>query len=149
MSQSGVEIATARMDDVWQEIAELIPAQWAEVFADRPYPPDPDWAQYVALDEAGLFHVTTARNGSLVGYQMVLLAPTLHSCGVMCAVNDAFYVRPEHRGIGRAILAHSMDALAQRGARVLQMQAPEGGRLGVMFKRLGFRPIETVYERVL
>ena len=80
---------------------------------------DPIWTDYAALEQAGRFHVFTAReDGLLVGYAAFFVQQHLHYRDLRVAMNDVLFLNPEHR-------------LGMTGIRLLKFCETELKKLGV------------------
>lgn len=61
-------------------------------------PLDMNWAQYAALESAGILVLFTCREEfRLVGYSAFILAGALHHKSLMVAQNDSLFLHPEFR----------------------------------------------------
>lgn len=113
--------------------------------------PDPDLDFYRALERGGALRVITARDrGRLVGYFVFALARRKHYRTVMGAVEDLYFLAPEYRkGLtGFRFLRYCAQAMAETSAQVISMRTKINHNHGAMLERLGFRPIEIIYEKV-
>ena len=101
---SQVEIGLERWNDIWPEAKPLMLAHRAELGQDDPRAEfSPDHQQINKLESYGGLQIVTARaDGSLVGYSICYLMPSLESAGLMMAMMAPWYVAPawRSRGIG-------------------------------------------------
>ena len=130
-------------------------AEELSVFRDH-FDPDPDWKGLLALEEAGHFHVFTARcDGYLCGYIPFYLVHHPHYRTVKWATADNYYVEPAHRArAGLAMLRKAVEALRDLDVGVIAVHDKihtdrEHVGMGDLFARLGFEPIERLYAMVL
>jgi|SRR5579872_224079 len=112
---------------------------------------DPDLATYDALNEKGRLRVLTARDGGrLVGYYISVIARNLHY-NIITATEDMYYLSPEYRrgtaGIRLFVEAEKM--VRQAGAIITVAKTKVRHDHGPIFERLGYRPFESVYMKVL
>lgn len=68
--------------------------------------------------------------------------------GLLTAFELVWWVDPESRGIGRELLGAAEGWAKENGARAIQMVAPNA-RVGALYERLGYRAVETAYQRSL
>jgi len=118
---------------------------YARLVADNPAQMDRLARQLIASDD-GLLLVADA--GALVGMIGVLVFPH-HLSGERIAGELFWWVDPTVRGaLGVRLLRQAEGWAVTRGATALQMVAPDR-RVGVLYERLGYAPIETAYQRRL
>jgi hypothetical protein len=139
---------------VAHETPPLFEQHWREVALNKDaIRLDPDWDRYFQLDAAGVLQILTVRvEGKLVGYHFVFIYPHLHYFSTSSAETDMFYLTPEYRqGLtGYNLLRFVRDGLKQHGVKQhsirtkLHIQSFEP-----LLRRLGYRPIETVYCKLL
>lgn len=110
-------------------------------------PLDPCWDDYALLERLGRFVVFTARReGALVGYSAFHVARHLQSGGFPRAINEVFYVAPEHRRgtVPLGFLRFSHARLKELGARHIAYAYKASNNLGAILHRLGFADEERV-----
>lgn len=118
---------------------------------------DPDVVQYLALEVAGILHVVTARRaGALIGYFFNLLPPQdLHYKGHKRAWADIYFVDPEASpglSLGVKLLKLALftrDRLRALGVQEHRTSVKLHSDIGLLWQRLGYRPVETVYYDML
>lgn len=82
------------------EVSSLISMHWEEVQYES-IEFDPDWDKYLALEEAGVLRLYTARiDGELKGYYTTVVDTFIHAKDVVLSYQDSIYVEPETRIIG-------------------------------------------------
>lgn len=118
---------------------------------------DPDWQRYRALEEAGIYHAWTARDGkALAGYVGWFVQPHLHYKSTLTAADDLYLLSAAYRRgtAGLRMLSSSIEALKKLGVqRVIvhskvHFEAERGG-LGPLFRRLGFEHMDEFWSRML
>jgi GNAT superfamily N-acetyltransferase len=115
-------------------------------------PIDPDLETYEALDKKDRLRVLTARdNGKLVGYYVAIIGQNMHYKKIRCAIEDMYYLAPEYRkgslGIRLFVEAEKMVRASQAVITLAKTKVAHDH--GIIFKRLGYRPFESVYMKVL
>ena len=78
-------------------------------------------------------------NRTVVGYSNVWLTNDMHN-GEKIAQEDTIYMLPDHRnGTGRKFSRFILDHLKSIGCKRMHITATTDTRVGVIFKRMGFR----------
>ena len=117
-------------------------------------PFSPDWETYYAYARSGSAAAWTARtidSNVLVGYIIWISTRGLHCVETIFATADLVYLAPEWREgmTGYKLLKSGIAAVKVRGADLIKVETNdlyEGGRMGVLLKRLGFRRIGSVWQ---
>ena len=135
-----------------KEIKPLLDQHWLEIGAGQGDPPmGVAWSVYDALsNQDGLVVVTARDNGKLIGYIVYVLAPGMHSKGLI-AEADVFWMDPDYRKAlsGVHLLIAGEDILRAAGAKFVIMKTTLLNDLGAIFERLEYTPIERVYRKEL
>jgi hypothetical protein len=135
---------------------ELPPLFWRhyEELKDTPaIYPDPDWGRYMAMDEMGTLKILTARcGGVLVGYIFSTIYPHIHNQTEINADIIRFWLDPIFRGGWFPYRWFKENDAMLRGLGAKRVSVPVknhflDGRVGSIFRRLGYKPIETVWSR--
>lgn len=137
------------------ELPPLFQRHWEELALNRDtILLDPDWDRMFMLEAQGMLHVTTARlsEGALVGYIFNIIGKHLHYRGTVFADIDMFWLDPAYRGGWFAIRwfrenQKLLDRLGVKKQHVSIKNHYLSGRVGSIFRRLGYSPIETVWAR--
>lgn len=135
------------------EARQLFVRHWKEVALNHSEVPlDIDHDRYDALDAAGALHVLTARRGGLlIGYQVTMVTPHLHYRSTLHGITDVYWIAPECRhGITAMRLFQAAEReLKKLGVRKLFTSTKLHLNQGPLFERLGFRPVETLYAKLI
>lgn len=138
---------------VYEEVMPLLSAHYEELAHRRESMPlDPDWGQYVALEERGAMHVFTARaQGVLVGYSAFFLNPHLHHQNTVVAMNDVLYLTPEMRsGLnGSRFIDYCEQQMRGMGAHRIVWRIPAKHDWSALMYRKGYEDEEKVVTKVL
>ena len=147
---------TAQVESFSRIASELPPLflrHWQELALDRDaIPLEPDWDRMFMLEAQGILHVTTARSGEvLAGYIFNIVSRHLHYKGTVFADIDMFWLDPAYRGGWFAIKwfranQKLLDKLGVQKHHVSVKNHYLAGRVGNVFRRLGYKPIETVWS---
>ena len=92
--------------------------------------------------------ILVSENGNHVDGMIAMLMYEHPYSGIMTAFELVWWVDPEARGTGRQLLSAAEGWAREMGAKAVQMVAPNL-RVGALYERLGYRPIETSYQRSL
>jgi|HubBroStandDraft_3_1064219.scaffolds.fasta_scaffold00993_6 hypothetical protein len=138
------------------ELPPLFERHYAELAENKDvYPLDPDWERYFMLEATGTLRMMTARcEGVLAGYISNLVGPHLHSRQTIFAEIEMFWLDPVYRGGWFAMKwFRENDAyLKSLGVKLVHVSEKlrfKDGRAGLIFKRLGYRPIEMNFVKAL
>jgi GNAT superfamily N-acetyltransferase len=152
----GVSFQEERFSWLRYEAEELFLQHYREASADLSVPLDVNWALYEKLEQAGIEACVVARKNAVpIGYAVYFIAPHAHYAYTI-AEADVFFIDPAHRSgwLGVRLFRVAEKLLAEKGVgeihnRVkLHVKPGRGGRdLGVLFRFLGYRPIEMDYRK--
>lgn len=135
------------------EARELFMRHWQEVALNHAEVPlDIDHARYDALADAGGLHVLTARRGGLlIGYQVTVVTPHLHYRSTLHGITDVYWIAPECRhGVTAIRLFQAAEReLKKLGVRKLFTATKLHLDQGPLFERLGFKPVERLYAKLI
>lgn len=145
-----------KFHEIARELPPLFEQHYREIALDQDtIPLDPDWDRYFWLALSGMLHVCTARcDKVLVGYIFNLAGPHLHYRSTPHAEIEMFWLDPAYRGSAFALRwfreneAH-LHGLGIKKVGVAVKNGYMSGRVGLIFKRLGYKPVETVWSKVL
>ena len=141
-----LSLQVERFGDVIEEAKPLLYRHWEEIALDQDKVPlDPQWQRYAELYAAGaLSTVTMRRNGELVGYSNMIVAPGLHYAGCLEARMDIFWIAPEVRGrMGGVRLFKAVEAeLKRRGVKRVYCGSKIHKDVSRLFFVMGYRAIE-------
>lgn len=149
-----VKFESENFCDVEPELKELILEHWEEVTSDPDLPLDPAWESYQALASSGRLLVVTARHeGKLVGYIIHILHNPLHYRYLWMAMDDAHFLRKEHRrGLTAVRMFQATEKiLKERGVAVVSYHSKARDDLNKtpVFKRMGYRLKEFIFTKRL
>ena len=108
----------------------------------------PAWLKsWTAILKSGLGEILIGtQDGQVLGCIAILYAPSLNT-GRLQAQEAGWFVRKDARGCGLRLLAAAENAARWRGAAALLMAHLAGlnERLGELYRRRGYRELETLY----
>jgi GNAT superfamily N-acetyltransferase len=152
----GVSFHEERFSWLRYEGEHLFQPHYREASADLSVPLDVNWEIYERAEQAGIETCVVARRNSVpVGYVVYFMCPSLHYSYVV-ADADVFYLDPAFRkgwlamrmfGVAEALLKEK--GVSEIWTRVkLHVKPGRGSRdAGVLFRYLGYRPVETNYRK--
>lgn len=152
-----------KLYDFLPEVVAMSHAHWEEVAADKnAVPLDIDWQRYLELDANGTLLCIVARDeGKFAGYYTYLVHKPLRYKSSIFAECDVFYLAPDYRKgtAGMRLIRESekfLKAYVGGPVRVitrtkLKRSGIEEAKqdLGPVFERLGYKPIERVYTKII
>ncbi len=135
------------------EARELFVRHWREIALNHAEVPlDIDYERYDEMAARGAVHVLTARrNGLLIGYHVAFIAGHMHYRSTLHAVTDVYWIAPECRhGVTAMRLLQAVEReLKRRGVRKLFTATKLHLDQGPLFERLGYRPVERMYAKLI
>lgn len=138
---------------VANEIAPLLKEDWEEIEHQKSRRPlNPDWEAYANLELAGVLKIFTARDGKqLVGYASCFLLPDIHSRGIISANFEILFVTASHRNgfVGLRLMKFAEKCVKQDGAKFCFVTTTQQNSASKMMERLGYKAIETKFEKDL
>jgi L-amino acid N-acyltransferase YncA len=153
VTRPGTFYRVERWRDLRGEMLPLLVRHWREVALNHAdVPLDIDEAAYAQHDEAGALHIVTARrDGLLVGYHVSIVSPHLHYRSTLHALTDVYWIAPECRhGVTAMRLFQAAErTLKERGVRKIFTATKLHLDQGPLFERLGFKPVERVYAKLI
>jgi GNAT superfamily N-acetyltransferase len=91
--------------------------------------------------------LVSGSDASVTG-MIAMLAYNHPFSGERTAFEVVWWVEPEARGDGVRLLRAAEDWAKEQGATAVQMVAPND-RVGALYQRLGYAPVETSFQRSL
>lgn len=137
--------------NIKDEMLPLLQKDWEEV-GDPTLPLDPDIDAYLNLESNGVIKTFTARVGEkLVGYFVVICSPSLQSRKAKVATNDVIFVDKDYRKrlVGPRLFKFVEKCLKEDGYDRLYVATTEKHKIDDGLNRMGYRKIETRFEKVL
>lgn len=135
------------------EMLPLLVEHWKEIALNHAEVPlDIDHERYDALDEAGVLHIVTAReDGVLIGYHVAIVSTHLHYKSTLHGITDVYYIAPAKRqGFTGIRLFQTVEKeLKTLGVKKLFTGTKLHLDLGRMFERLGYKPVERLYAKII
>jgi GNAT superfamily N-acetyltransferase len=139
-----------------RELPPLFERHYQELALDKDqFPLDPDWDRYFGMAATGTLRITTARFGEvLAGYIFNLVGPHLHYKSSLHGHIEMFWLDPAYRGGVFALRWFRENEKMLKDLGVKRVTVDEkhhfkDGRVGLIFRRLCYRPVETTFSKVL
>ena len=149
----GVVYKEEKIADILEDLKPLLLKHWEELAnhkTDRPL--DPDYVGYQTLNDLGILKMFTVRvDDVLVGYSIWLVTNHLHYKTWKYAVADIYWLHPDNRKTGMSFdfFFHTEDWLKAQGVKSITVQDKVNHSHSKFFNRIGYKPIEQVYEKVI
>jgi len=145
--------AVERWRDIKSEMLPMLVEHWKEVALNHAdVPLDIDEERYDGLDAVGALHILTVRRaGKLIGYHVAIVSGHLHYKSTLHGITDVYYIAPEHRhGITGMRMFQAVESeLKKLGVRKLFTATKLHMDQGPLFERLGYRPVERLYAKLI
>lgn len=103
---------------------------------------------YRSLEAKNQLIIIGARDdGKLVGYISIFISNHPHYKHLLHAAEDVMFVVPEHRdsATGLLLLKHAVKAMRERGCHIMTLRTKVEHDHGLIFKRIGFSPCDSVW----
>lgn len=150
---TGTVYQVERWRDIKGEMLPLLKRHWREVALNHEAVPlDIDHEQYDALDESGALHILTVRrSGLLIGYHVAIVTPHLHYKSTLHGITDVYWIAPECRhGVTAMRMFQAVEReLGKLGVRKLFTATKLHMDQGPLFERLGYKPVERLYAKLI
>ncbi len=130
---------------------DLIERQWREL-SFLPDPPQPDYRRAFEMERAGSYRLWVGReSGEMVGFIQWQVVPPLGYRDTLWAFDCGHWLEPVENAIWTwvSMWRSAEAALRKRGVRVMRGHDNTKRPMAVAFKRLGFTPVATSYQKVL
>lgn len=145
--------AVERWRDLRPEMLPMLVRHWREIALNHAdVPLDIDEARYAQLDESGHLHIVTARReGALIGYHVAIVSAHLHYASTLHGITDVYFIAPEARhGVTGMRLFQAVEReMKALGVRKLFTATKLHLDQGPLFERLGYRPVERLYAKLI
>jgi len=144
-----------QFQDCIDEGLPLLLNHYKEVALDQNLIPlDIDFDGYLALQSIGRLFILTVRDGGkLIGYQSVIVGPSLHYKTTIFGDTDIFYVSPNRRGgmIGKMLFLETEKRLKSRGVTkvLVDHKLHIHPYIGKILEHIGYQKIEHRYAKTL
>ena len=138
---------------VEKDIKPLLEEHWLEVATNKQaIKLNPDWEAYHTLEDQGMLHIFTAREGeTLVGYFVTISRKHIHYKDHLFAANDVIYLKPEYRKgfAGARLIKFAERFLKEDGVSVLVINTKRNKPFDKLLLWLKYKHIENVYSKLL
>ena len=150
---AGTVYQVERWRDIKGEMLPLLKRHWREVALNHEAVPlDIDHEGYDALDEREALHILTVRRqGLLIGYHVAIVSGHLHYKSTLHGITDVYWIAPECRhGVTAMRMFQAVEReLAKLGVRKLFTATKLHMDQGPLFERLGYKPVERLYAKLV
>lgn len=151
-----IVFATEKWADIYPELAPLLVQHWQEIASNHDrIPLDVAYDRYLALCEAGVLHVLSARaDGKLVGYHVALVTGHLHYQSTLHCITDVYYLVPQYRKVQTGIELFREVERQMKARGVVKLFTgvklhTHDGKTGKLFEFLGYTHTENLYMKLI
>ena len=155
-ADDGLTLNWERLAHISRELLPLFRKHWKEIALNQDKVElAPDWDRYFELELIGCLHILTARySGLLQGYVFNLIGPHLHYASTRWCHTDMFWLDPRCRlgWFPVKMLIENMRGLKEREVRVHNISIKvhfQSDRMTKLMTRLGYKPADIVFQKVL
>lgn len=152
--QPKMTFARERLDDnLCAELMPLLQMHYQEVAHFKDIPLDPDFQQYIQLDNQNLIRTYIARTTEpvslLTGYAIYLIKHNLHYQTSLQALQDVLFIHPDHRGFGSSFISWCDEELRKDKVEAVYHHIKIKHDFSAILTPLGYERIEYIYGRRL
>lgn len=146
-----MQFRSEKIKDVLEEAKPLLVAHWEEIAHYKDIPFDPDYDQYLKLEELGITRSYSARteDGILIGYAVFVIKYNLHYKTSLQALQDIVYLDPKHRGAGFFLIKFCDAELKKEGIQVVVQHVKAAHNFGPALVRMGYELQDLIYTKRL
>lgn len=138
---------------IFDEGTELLKVHYKELARNRDrIKLNPDIDRYLAMEEADILVVVTARDGGkLIGYAVFAVTPALHYQDHLYAINDVLFLSHDYRGnnVGLDLLEIAEGILYKRGVSVIFIASKLNTKLSGILPRIGYTHVENNHSKYI
>lgn len=140
------EIASAAL---FSEMLPLLQLHQEELAHYKDIELEPNFAQYEALENAGVLKVFTVRDEkwALIGYCVYFVSRHLHYTSTLQASQDLIFIHPDKRGFGSKFIKWIDEQLRADGVQVVYQHIKAKKNFGPMLERQGYELCDLVYTK--
>ncbi len=144
-----MDFSLEHYEAITDEINDLYSKAVDETVINCPFKHDVDHSQFIALDNAELLQLVTARDeGKLVGFHASSILDDIFYKGKKTAFVLMYYLTKEYRGGGGyKMFKYADDLFAHKNVDRSFMSRKVHIDNESLFKRLGYTKIESNYEK--
>lgn len=144
--------------DIVEELKPLFQIHWEELANNKDVRPlDVDYFNYTRLnrddDFTPVLKIFTVRTdeGKLIGYAFFFISYNLHYQTWLYAAVDVYFLDPTYRklGVGTEFITEMEGWLKRNGVKSVTMMDKLNHSHESFFVKLGYKPIEQLYEKIL
>lgn len=138
--------------DILPEVAPLIKEHWEELTKYRDIPLNPNFEQYIQLQNANsLLFVTVRDKGKVIGYCSHFIYYHMHSKDHVCAIHDLIFISKQYRNgfIARKLIRASEEILRHIGVSFMTLTMNSDKPFERLAISCGFEEHERVFSKNL
>jgi len=148
-----------RAHQVYTELVPLFKMHWEEVALFKDFPLEPNFDQYIALEEMDMLRVYTIRKElpipsqlgkyayTAVGYCVFFINHHMHYQTMKVASQDVLFIHPKMRGIGKEFLLWCEEQLKADRVNVITQHTKSHTRVGEMLESIGYQFMDKIHTK--
>jgi GNAT superfamily N-acetyltransferase len=136
--------------DYISEAMPLLTKHWLEISNYKDIILNVDHNYYQTMEDEDSLRIFTARDeatNEMVGYLLYTVGYNPHYKDSLQASVDVVYIDPERRGFGMKFMKWCDERLKQEGVEIVYHHVKLAHDFGPVLKRMGYKPIETIYGK--
>jgi len=146
-----MKFARESAKDCFNEAMPLLEKHWKEIAHFKDIPLDPDFDQYLKIEQLGMLRVFTARedSGTLIGYAVFFVRANPHYKSSIQANQDILFIDPAHRGTGGKFILWCDNQLKAEGIEVVMHHIKAAHNFGKLLERFSYELVDLIYAKRL
>lgn len=146
-----MQFCLEKIKDNLEEVEPILHEHYKEIAHFQDIPLDPDYDQYIQLEDAGVtrFYVARDKDNYMIGYALFFVRHNIHYKTSLQAMQDIIYIRKQSRGIGGRFIAWCDEQLRAEGVNVVYHHVKNEHNFGPLLEKLDYKLIDHIYGRRL
>lgn len=148
-----MQYAIEKISDIQQELQPLLDLHWQQIALNKDkIKLKPDWQKYIAMNNAGLLFLYSARqDGKLVGYFVLTASTSMHYADHLFAICDIIFIHPDYRrgSAGAKLIKFAEKHLKSIGVSCIYINTKIHAPFDALLDKLQYTCIERVYSKYI
>lgn len=146
-----MQFKSEKISDILEESKPLLQKHWDEIAHFKDIPLNPDYDQYLKLEQMGITRSYSARmeDGKLIGYAVFFIRPNLHYKDSIQALQDIIFIDKNYRGAGLGLIKFCDRMLKEEGIQVVFQHIKASHNFGPALERMNYELVDLIYAKRL